>query len=110
MRESRREEVIGCLLSSLIPHPSSLFYDRAPSSASCSSNSGEASRTPRHLGYLLQPRNQPFRPWRSFIGEPHSGHTSVTATGGAGFFAGAGGSFSVARSSSVIGLVLRQFG
>jgi hypothetical protein len=27
-----------------------------------SSSSGDASRVPRHLGYLLHPRNQPFRP------------------------------------------------
>src|SRR5262249_48907999 len=84
-----------------------LRHVAAPASASCSNSSGDASRTPRHLGYLLQPRNHPLRPCRSFIGAPQSGHVSLTAT--AGFF-GAAGRFSLPLRSSGTGLVLRQRG
>jgi len=31
---------------------------------------------------LLHPRKRPRRPGRSFIGEPHSGHDSLTSTAG----------------------------
>src|SRR5262249_43547748 len=77
----------------------------------CSISSGDASRVPRHLGYLLQPRKKPLRPLRTFIGAPHSGHVSLTATCGTAFLAGAGMSvLSFSLSSSGTGLVPRHLG
>src|SRR5262245_64927259 len=75
-------------------------------------NSGDASRVPLHFGYLLQPRKNPCRPSRSFIGEPHSSHTSVMSTFGISFFGGGGGrtSFSFSFNSSDSGFELRHFG
>jgi hypothetical protein len=59
---------------------------------------------------LLHPKNQPFFPWRSFIGELHSGHVSVTSTAGTAFFGGGSGSPNWLRMSPSIGFVLRHVG
>ena len=77
-------------------------------------NSGDTCRVPLHfvLAHVVHPRKYRPRAETSFIGDPHSGHGSLTSTSGTSFFGGGAGSWSLSFSfnSAGSGLALRHFG